>query len=680
MCVQPQRLLLTDRILAWPRHLLRVASSCAGGAESEMAGSGSRGRLLGPILCLAGAALVCASLSLPFAMSSRQTLTVAAHSPSSHQPVQADLQAVPVEEQKTYNLETQRGAEASILTEFTGDAASIAERMVGARICDLPEFRPDVPPLNLTIYVFAWRRLASLRRTVRSLQRAEYCGRQLPLHVMVDGGALPEVKKFVASIAWVHGDKKVVSYDEQGLSLGIRGMWIRSAAAVGSTSHILPLEDDIEVSPLYYWWLTYAANTYGPLGDPALMKARGLVGISLYTPRLNEIHYPQAKWLPSGMTRSPVFALQVPCSWGALFVGSVWNEFLQFYARRVKPPFFNFSQEKAQRGVGKDREPLGDPHLYIPFARSNVWPRSWKRFMIDFMYGRGYVMLYPNLNNQRAFSTTYMERGGHSGKDGKVEEMQASELRNEVDPLKTVPLLTRADVNLLAQQMATIPAYDYLPVFDIYHQPSNRKALVSHGFAFTEGVRWWGTFLSQVGSPDIAAGYAALAAEWSGVGWGVSPSGEGRQLSTSSGGCAISELLGMPPDSRVEEDRRAPAGVPKVSLQGAGARAGVGAGAVEGLGPAARVGGDGSGGFIVFQPPGGLGEWFISLKNAIGIAAALKRTLVLPHLMWGGGWDAQCATRACLTWSHCDNCCLEWWRWKTSSSGAAWSRTSCPLG
>jgi len=29
---------------------------------------------------------------------------------------------------------------------------------------------------------------------------------------------------------------------------------------------------------------------------------------------------------------------------------------------------------------------------------------------------RGLVMLYPNLRSQRSFSTTYMERGGHSAK------------------------------------------------------------------------------------------------------------------------------------------------------------------------------------------------------------------------------------------------------------------------
>ena len=89
---------------------------------------------------------------------------------------------------------------------------------------------------------------------------------------------------------------KHLLYPAGGASLGIRGMWINcSHPELPDDEHVLPLEDDIEVSPLYYWWLLRAARTYGPLGDGALVRQRRLLGISLYTPRLNEIRYPQAK-------------------------------------------------------------------------------------------------------------------------------------------------------------------------------------------------------------------------------------------------------------------------------------------------------------------------------------------------------------------------------------------------
>ena len=47
--------------------------------------------------------------------------------------------------------------------------------------------------------------------------------------------------------------------------------------------------------------------------------------------------------------------------------------------------------------------------------------------------------------------------------------------------------------------------------------------------------------------------------------------------------------------------------------------------------------GDGARKYLVYQPPGGLGEWFVALRNAAAVARSLGRTLVLPHLMWDGG-------------------------------------------
>ena len=209
-----------------------------------------------------------------------------------------------------------------------------------------------------------------------------------------------------------------------------------------------------------------------------------------------------------------------------MFLGSMWRDFLRFYHLRVRKPFFDFaqvtrqlsahvcpratqpsphpfvSQEKKQSGIGKLREPLGDISLALPRSRSNVWPRSWKRFLIDFMYGRGYVMLYPNLNDQRAFSTTYMEHGDHTAKDGKrrspysrkpnpnptppslfgtglKEKVEAHTVRKDVDPLKTVPLVSRDEISDLVNLLSTLPSAAELPVFDLHHRRRSLDLLFS---------------------------------------------------------------------------------------------------------------------------------------------------------------------------------------------------------
>ena len=52
------------------------------------------------------------------------------------------------------------------------EPADIALPTIGS-ICETPEFAPHSPRINVTVVVFAWRRLASLRRVVDSLLEAE---------------------------------------------------------------------------------------------------------------------------------------------------------------------------------------------------------------------------------------------------------------------------------------------------------------------------------------------------------------------------------------------------------------------------------------------------------------------------------------------------------------------------
>lgn len=148
--------------------------------------------------------------------------------------------------------------------------------------------------LEVEIFVFAWRRLASLQRLVKSLQAALYCGHTVALTFLFDAGASPAVVAYARAVVWQHGRVRCVVEDT---SHGVRGMWIDVLSRElelhsSSSTHFLPLEDDVEVSPLYYYWLRRAAQAYhGPTrsgkGAPASPR---LLGISLYSPRLDEVH------------------------------------------------------------------------------------------------------------------------------------------------------------------------------------------------------------------------------------------------------------------------------------------------------------------------------------------------------------------------------------------------------
>ncbi|KAI9356986.1 hypothetical protein DFJ73DRAFT_821711, partial [Zopfochytrium polystomum] len=96
------------------------------------------------------------------------------------------------------------------------------------------------------------------------------------------------------------------------------------------TDVALFLEDDVEVSPLFFKYAYWCARTF-LLPTPLLP---GIIGCSLYTPRVDEINEcpdPSSPplWRPStvvGPSRR-LFLFQLPCSWGGLYAGGPWRRF-----------------------------------------------------------------------------------------------------------------------------------------------------------------------------------------------------------------------------------------------------------------------------------------------------------------------------------------------------------------
>ena len=178
-----------------------------------------------------------------------------------------------------------------------------------------------------------------------TLQAAEY-GSRVNLIVLFDEGVGRGGRVSDRSI----GRRRATGDRE---SHGIRGMWTqvlgRELEHESDPTHVVPIEDDIEVSPLFHWWLRMAAKAYGPFDSArgSRMSSK-LVGVSLYSPRLDEIHYPMTSWRPRdgklrlvrwaspssprrrGQRRAGV-PVRAACSWGL----SPWRRFIRFYATRA---------------------------------------------------------------------------------------------------------------------------------------------------------------------------------------------------------------------------------------------------------------------------------------------------------------------------------------------------------
>ncbi len=132
-------------------------------------------------------------------------------------------------------------------------------------------------------------------------------------------------------------------------------------------------------------------------------KSPYLFGISLYQqkhlelpPEGRQTFNPRTLFSEAGIPNPHTpYLSQVPCSWGAVYFPEHWREFHDYLAFRLT----------------ESAIPLTDD--VVPNVRSNHWSKSWKRFFIELVYLRGYVMLYPNFNGFVSLSTNHLEVGSH---------------------------------------------------------------------------------------------------------------------------------------------------------------------------------------------------------------------------------------------------------------------------
>lgn len=114
----------------------------------------------------------------------------------------------------------------------------------------------------------------------------------------------------------------------------------------------------------------------------------------------------------------------------------------------------------------------------VPNVRSNKWTKSWKKYFIELVYLRGYVMLYPNYEDFVSLSTNHLEVGSHV----KVRT-------KEKQDLFLLPLLQLPDVSsvrstgpgLLELPYSNLPSWDRLPVLNLTGSLTTHEALVSDG-------------------------------------------------------------------------------------------------------------------------------------------------------------------------------------------------------
>ena len=115
----------------------------------------------------------------------------------------------------------------------------------------------NIPSVQISIITN--NRPHSLLRLLRSLENARYFGDTLDLRLNMEDSADPITKQLAADLQWEHGTVFVHHRIAHG---GLLTAVVESWYPRSNDSYGLLLEDDVEVSPLFYAWLKLALLRY----------------------------------------------------------------------------------------------------------------------------------------------------------------------------------------------------------------------------------------------------------------------------------------------------------------------------------------------------------------------------------------------------------------------------------
>ena len=294
----------------------------------------------------------------------------------------------------------------------------------------------------------------------------------------------PDTMHVVQEFEWFHGD---VFLHHRVIHGGLLPAVVESWYPHSDDSYGLLLEDDIELSLLSYAWVKMTLLRYKFVrinrvivlpdvfiryGDPSASSSK-LFGISLYQQKIIELRpigrqpFNARMLFQSASLADPStpYLSQIPCSWGALYFPSPWREFHDYLSLRLS------------------QSALPIHSTIVPGVRSNKWTKSWKKYFIELVYLRGYVMLYPNYADFVSLSTNHLEVGSHV----KDEPEAVYERKKHLFSLPLMHLSgglageVASGARLLDLPGGALPDWERLPVLDLVGELSSMEAIQRRG-------------------------------------------------------------------------------------------------------------------------------------------------------------------------------------------------------
>ncbi|KAI8639795.1 hypothetical protein BD408DRAFT_349200 [Parasitella parasitica] len=301
--------------------------------------------------------------------------------------------------------------------------------------------------VKIDLAVITDRRPRSLSRLLDSINNAHYFGDEnVELAIHMEQSADRETRTLAQGFSFKHGDKKVRHRVRKG---GLLPAIVESWYPSNDDNYGVLLEDDIELSPFFYSWSKYNILKYRYESESAYSH---IYGVSLYSPRNLELKSegrrpfsPEPVLEQGGYSKRAPYATQIPCSWGAVYFPEHWREFHTYVTERV---------------AKEERYTKGYYNITVPGSRSERWSKSWKKYFIELVYLRAYVMVYPNFENFESFSTNHLEYGTH------VKLKNNGRAQSKVEQF-LVPLMQQ-DTILTQLPDHHLPDFEHLPIMDLW--------------------------------------------------------------------------------------------------------------------------------------------------------------------------------------------------------------------
>ncbi|KAL3872521.1 hypothetical protein ACJMK2_035745 [Sinanodonta woodiana] len=272
---------------------------------------------------------------------------------------------------------------------FTG----IYQPLIPCKWKDIFRWGSDV---DLRIISIVGNRAMSLKRLLNSLNNASYFEDKVVLDIWIDrakdGKVDMQTLEVANSFQFLHGTKHV---HIQPSHAGVYGQWLYTWDVSDHSSEIaVILEDDIEVSPLFYKWLKIVHNKYDNYDNINGYSLHGRCeNHALIAPRKKYVDVPK---------NNTVFLYPAFNTWGFSPHTRHWLHFVNWVTLKSKDTTFKPSVANIE------------PSIAYEIARSRgTLANNWDFLHLYHAYVHQLFTIFPNIQGDRGFAVHWKEKGLH---------------------------------------------------------------------------------------------------------------------------------------------------------------------------------------------------------------------------------------------------------------------------